>query len=195
MTCISQCIPELPEAIQMLCDEDFRLGGLQYLIASKCNFKFDPDVNPITDWESWKTAVENRDVLISPALFTGEKPETEKTQEKIKVCGEERTTSQTHLFNGVSKLFDVNNKVFDFWDEIERNQRYYRFGWLDCNERVYADANYPGYKGSLVVDHIIPATNDETQSFNFTLRIKKRGILKPTNIPNIEEAFENMPVS
>jgi hypothetical protein len=198
MLCLSNCAPSLPNGVQGAnCgDIETREGGISYLIASKCSVKFDPNVNPITDWESWKAFADNRDIMLSPVLRSGEKPETETTTERVKTCYPETTTSETHIINFQSVVADLQNlSDYDFWSTLKDNLTGYNIGWVGCDGLVYTNGNVPGFKMFGNVSEIIPENNDSLKFFGGSFRFKHKGIIKPVKVDNFFDAFEAAPIS
>lgn len=195
ISCASENLPNAYYA----CNPGKRKGSIDRLIIAKKNVEFDPNVNPFTDWESWKAFADNRDIMISPRLVSAEKPDTETTDELIIGCGTPEVIDEVHTITGQSKLFDnVDDQDFDFWAGIKDNQADYIFGWVDCNGRVYFDwlNNKPGFEmqGS-GVKHIIPAERTASQYYMFTFTWSYLGLVKGHKIVNFDQAFKNAPVS
>jgi len=198
MLCISNCAPALPfSVVGSNCgDIDTREGGISYLIAAKCSVAFNPAVNPITDWESWEALVNNRSIMLSPPLSSGDKPETETASERVSTCNPETVTSETHLINFQSKFADlVNLTDYDFWGTIKENLQAYNIGWLGCDGLVYVNGNIPGYRMFGNVSEVIPENNEALKYFMGQLKFKYKGLIKPTRIENFMAAFANQPIS
>lgn len=198
MLCVSNCeidLPISPEGANCG-DIETREGGISHLIAAKCTIQFDPLVNPITDWESWQTFVNNRDIMLSPILRSGDKPETETTTERVATCLPETVTSETHLINFQSVLADLENlSDYDFWARLKEKLSGYNIGWVGCDGLVYVNGNIPGFKMSGNVSEVIPENNETLKYFMGQLRFKYKGLLKPVKIVNFMEAFANQPIS
>lgn len=199
MLCVSNCAPQLPFGVNGANCGDLPEGlegGISYLIASKCSVKFDPLVNPITDWESWKVFAENREIMLSPILRSGDKPETETTTERVATCFPETITSETHLINFQALVSDTENLTdYDFWDTLKTKLSGYNIGWIGCDGLIYVNGNMPGFKTTGNVSEVIPENNDNLKFFQGQLRFKHKGLIKPIKVDNFFDAFLNAPIS
>jgi len=198
MLCISNCAPTLPIAVEGAnCGEiNTREGGISHLFIAKCSVKFDPDVNPITDWESWKAFADNREIMLSPILRSGDKPETETTEERVATCNPPTVISETHLINIQSVLADTDNLTdYDFWGKLKTDLKGYNIGWVGCDGLVYTNGNIPGFQMSGNISEIIPENNEALKYFMGQLKFKYKGLLKPNKIVNFFDAFLTAPVS
>lgn len=200
LLCVSNCVKGLPINIEQLCEPGIRNGSIKHLIVATCDVEFTTG-NPVTDWEEWKSFADNRKIMLSPALREAEKPETEATDELQIGCGTPIVIQEQHILTGQSAIADNENLYdFDFWSELKKNLSKYRIGWVDCNGLVYINHrggnNYlPGFDMTGQINHIIPADNNTLQYFMYNLTFKLKGIVKPLNIVNFEEAFKNAPIS
>lgn len=198
MLCVSNCAPTLPNGVQGAnCgDIETREGGISYLIAAKCTVSFDPLVNPITDWTSWQAFANNRDIMLSPLLRSGDKPETETTTERVATCLPETITAETHVINFQSVVADLDNLTdYDFWGKLKDDLSGYNIGWVGCDGLVYVNGNIPGFKCSGNVSEIIPENNDSLKYFGGQIKFKHKGLIKPVKVTNFMDAFENAPIS
>ena len=172
---------------QKKCNVTPRSGGIPYLGAIDCSIDF----TDITDVGEWESAIASGSIVLFPKGL-GEKPETEKTTQRMTSCDPEQTVLQIHPLN--FQTFDANltdNSDFDNWIKVEKNQKNYRFFYIDCQNNIYLDLeNNQGIEArKFDLDHVIPQTNEEKQSFNIVLNFQKNGIIKPFKNDAILEAL------
>lgn len=153
-----------------------RSGGVGNIVVAECSVDID-----LENMEEVQKAIENG-LLIITGCVLGSKPVGTPVKKKLCSCRGEETTDVDRILNFTDYNADCETfSIYKFWDNVDCNQRYYKFGFLTCK------CEFRGWLAntSLFVDDDIPEDVKDCVSIQGELSWSSRKM----NIPISWEAL------
>lgn len=181
------------------CNTKTRKGGIPRLTFLKCDesmvLPYPIPEGGTSVWEDIRNvtyALCNGFLFISAPLI-GQKPKGSFTKKRLNSCDPEQVISGSKTITFQDFNADDSGELIDynFWDAIDKNQRFLRLGWITCEDLWY---QYDG-AWNLEIDDTIEQTSDDNTLFDGTITMNTKDIIKPILVTGIKALLDTYATS
>jgi hypothetical protein len=183
MICKPSCVTDIPQNDWVNgCNITKRPGGIPRMLFLKCDPDYvHPNPGGFDNLDNWLPAL-CAGILYVTGEVLGQKPKGSVTKKRLQSCGPEEVVSGTKTVSWQDYNAEPDELLdYAFYDAIMKNRKFFKFGWISCDELVHMFNGDWDLEG----DYVTEDNQDGNTFFDGVVTMSSVDLIVPVSVPGV----------